>query len=195
MGIMIWFHLGPTIRKEERATTRTLLVGKTLSDNAHWRNDGRGFTLLELILVLVLIGMIAGLTTPFVMTTLERIDRQSAVRKLVTTLRFTRSQAITTKLRFAFVADIDGNQYWVSNLKTREKSKFRKLEQEIKISEFSDNKNVINKGTFYIVFYPQGNSSGGSILMDANDPGDSREWFQISVDPVTGKPSVSKGEG
>ena len=106
-----------------------------------------------------------------------------------------RSQAISAKIRFAFVADIEGNQYWISNLKTREKSKFRKLGHGIKIAEFTDHKDAINKETFYIVFYPQGNSSGGSILMEAKDPGDSRDWFQVSVDPVTGKPSVHKGEG
>jgi type II secretion system protein H len=181
-------------KKEGKEIIRISSVGKISNDRLQRIISDEGFTLLELILVLAFMGLIAGLTTPFVMNTLERVERKSQVEKLVTTLRLTRSKAITTKTRYAFAADMENNNFWIQNLKTEETSNLGKLKQGIKFKTFRDNVDEVDKGKFYIIFYPQGNASGGSMLMEAKDSGETEEWFEVSVDPVTGKPEFTSSE-
>ena len=83
------------MRKEEKGLTWTLSVGKTL--NKPRISGNKGFSLLELILVLFLMGLIVGLALPFVVKTLDRVKLQSETRQIASTLQFARSEAISKK--------------------------------------------------------------------------------------------------
>ena len=131
-----------------------------------------------------------GLTTPYLLSTLERIKSQSSVRELVTALRYARSLAITQKTPFAFNINMDNNQYWLTNLETEKSRIVRELDPGVKVARFSDEEETIVGGTFFIIFYPQGNTSGGIILMKSK--GRSIRSFFITLDTVTGKTYVEQ---
>lgn len=141
-------------------------------------------------MVLFLIGLMAGLTTPYLLSTLERIKSQASIRELATSLRYTRSLAITRKIPFAFNVNMDNNQYWLTDLETEEPRIIRKLDQGIKVTRFSDKEETIIGGTFFIVFYPQGNASGGTISLESKS--DTVKQYFITLDTVTGKPHVEQ---
>lgn len=143
-------------------------------------------------MVLFLVGLLAGLTTPYLLSTLDRIKSQSSVRELATSLRYVRSQAITQKIPFAFNVNIDNNQYWLTNLASNELSEIRELTPEIKITRFSDEEETVTDGSFFIIFYPQGNSSGGSIFIESKSERTLGLSYSITLDPVTGKPHVEQ---
>jgi type II secretion system protein H len=82
-----------------------------------------GFTLLELILVLFLMGLMAGIVLPFVVSTLDRVKLQSEARQISSALQFARSEAITKKTLFTFNANIDKNQYWLAIPKEKKSHK------------------------------------------------------------------------
>jgi len=145
---------------------------------------------MELVLVLFLVGLMAGLTTPYLLSTLDRIKSQSSVRELATSLRYARSLAITRKTPFAFNVNMDNNQYWLTDLETEEPRIIRELDKGIKVTRFSDKEETIIGGAFFIIFYPQGNSSGGSISLESkSEPG---KLFSITLDTITGKPHVEQ---
>ncbi len=152
----------------------------------------RGFSLIELILVLFLIGLIAGLVTPFLISTLDRTKSQSEVRKIASTLRYARNQAISQKIPFAFAANIDDNRYWITPLNSNETSRFFSLGPKIRIAQFVFQEETIVHGSFSIVFYPQGSSSGGSIGLETAGAGKASVLYSITLDPVTGKPLVEE---
>jgi prepilin-type N-terminal cleavage/methylation domain-containing protein len=154
--------------------------------------DQRAFTLIELILVLAMMGLIAGLTTPFLLATLERIKGQSSVRELVSSFRYARSQAITQKIPFEFHVSIDDNQYWLRNPETNEISEIGKLDPGIAITRFSDEEQDVYKGSFFIVFFPQGSASGGSIFIESTVKSERKSRYAIYLDTVTGKPHVEQ---
>ena len=137
-------------------------------------------------------GLVAGLTTPFLLATLERIKGQSSVRELTSSFRYARSQAITQKIPFEFHVSIDNNRYWLKNLETNEISEIRKLDPAIRITQFSDEEQNLYKGSFFIVFYPQGNSSGGAIFFDSKTNNGGKSRYSIHLDAVTGKPYVEQ---
>ena len=71
------------MRKEEKELTWILSAGKTLNNQQVLGKDG--FTLLELILVLFLMGLMAGIVLPFVVSTLDRVKLQSEARQISST--------------------------------------------------------------------------------------------------------------
>jgi prepilin-type N-terminal cleavage/methylation domain-containing protein len=177
------------MQKAEKALIKILLVGKHWnSQSIIWKNR-HGFSLFELILVLLLIALMAGLTTPILFKTLDRITSQTSARSIATVLRYARSKSISEKISYTFNANIDTNQYWINNVETEKSSEVKQLDSRLRIIQFFDSDEEVNTGPFYIVFYPQGNSSGGEILIETTKDKE-KIRFTITLDPVTGKPNV-----
>ncbi len=154
--------------------------------------NARGFTLLEIILVLVFIGLIAGLTTPFVMSTLERIKHQTEAREIHSALRYARSEAITRKTATTFNANIDSKKYWIGDKEAKTSSVTKSLDPEFSMSHITGDEETIESGTFVINFYPRGNSSGGMILIAKVSPGKSDPAYEITIDPITGSSRIEQ---
>lgn len=154
--------------------------------------NARGFTLLEIILVLVFIGLIAGLTTPFVMSTLERIKHQTEARKINSALRYARSEAITRKTATTFNANISSQKYWLSSKETKTSSVGKTLDPEFSMLHITTREETIEDGTFTIIFYPRGNSSGGMIRVTKVTPGKSDPAYEITIDPITGSSRIEQ---
>ena len=168
--------------------TSILSAGKTLRENKSLCIRESGFTLIEMVSVLVLVALLMGLVTPFVMTTLDRIQGDSSVRKLASMLASARSQAVAAKTSLVFQGDLDQNQYWVTNPKTEESTEVMELDRVIQFREFNDGEESWHEGIFSVVFYPLGNTSGGMILLEPSDADANAPSFTLTVDPVTGKP-------
>jgi Tfp pilus assembly protein FimT len=158
-----------------------------------WLLDNvRGFTLLEIILVLVFIGLIAGLTTPFVMSTLERIKHQTEAREINSALRYARSEAITRKTATTFNANIDSKNYWLSSKEAKKSSVNKTLDPGFSMLHITSKEETIDNGSFSIIFYPRGNSSGGTIRIAKVSPGKSDSAYEITIDPITGNSRIEQ---
>jgi len=168
--------------------TWILSAGKTLRENKSLCIRESGFTLIEMVSVLVLVALLMGLVTPFVMTTLDRIQGDSSVRKLASMLASARSQAVATKTSLVFQGDLDQNQYWVIDPKTERSSEVIELDRMIQFLEFNDGEESLRDGIFSVTFYPLGNTSGGTILLEPSDADADAPSFALTVDPITGKP-------
>ncbi len=177
------------VRKEEKELTWTLSVGRTLNN---LRSLGKhGFTLLELVLVLFLMGLMAGLVLPFVVSTLDRVKLQSEARQIASALQFARSEAITKKTLFTFNANIDKNQYWLAIPKENEVTQTKILNETVKIRDYEGDEETLSDGTFIINFYPRGNSSAGTIHLQSAITEKDTLVYAIIIDPITGKPTIS----
>jgi len=154
-----------------------------------------GFTFIELIVVITLIAGIVGISGPFIMSTLEKMERDASVREVTTLLRTARSRAISTKAPFLFSGDIENRTYWISNLRSEEEFRVYELDEEILFSEFTDGDEIVKDGTFGIVFFPQGTTSGGLIELQPPDPDEEDKFYLITVDPVTGRSEIDYVEG
>jgi prepilin-type N-terminal cleavage/methylation domain-containing protein len=163
-------------------------AGKTLRKNKSHYFRENGFTLIEAIAVLVIIGLFLSLVTPFAMSALDRIQGNSSVRKLASMLASARSQAVATKTSLVFQGNLDQNQYWVIDPKTEDRSEVMELDRMIQFREFNDGEELLRSGIFSITFYPLGNTSGGAILLEPSDTDADAPSFLLTIDPVTGKP-------
>jgi prepilin-type N-terminal cleavage/methylation domain-containing protein len=154
-----------------------------------------GFTLLELTLVLILIGLFAALTVPYVTQALDRVQAGAEVRKIASSLRAARSEAIAQKRLLTFHGDLSQNTYWLSGPPgTEAPQKQRQLGQPVHFSEFSNHNESQTEGGFLIRFFPLGNASGGSIRMETNASRKEKLTYEIHIDPVTGTPRIAQPE-
>lgn len=148
---------------------------------------------MELILVLFIVGLAASLATPYVASSLDRVKNQSTVRKITSSLRYARTQAISQKTLVVFNANIDDKRYWIAEAKTNDLiGNTITLGPEIRIAQFSDQNATLTQGVFSIVFYPQGNSSGGAFKLETTVSGKPGSLYSIAIDQVTGKPYVEE---
>jgi type II secretion system protein H len=162
------------------------MVSKAAKTKMPMSHPGRqgGFTLLEIIIVLVLLGLAAAVVIPSFIGGLRGLQLETAGRDLVTRMKQARTDALNQQsvirvilknnpqedAQYAFV-DEYGRALRTYNLPTGVEVKTAEGELPLKIS-----------------FYPSGRSSGGKFSLQ-NEGG---RVLRIFVDPVTGFGRVLK---
>lgn len=95
------------------------------------RRLGNGFTLIELILVLVIMGLLSALVTPAI-TSLTGLKLKTAARKVAAGLRYARSQAVATGSDYQVVFNLEKGEMTIESLKEEEETYYNRedVEQE-----------------------------------------------------------------
>lgn len=76
--------------------------------------DKKGYTLIELIVVVVLIGLVLTLAAPRLRNALLTDDLKGAARKIIGIINNLRDEAIREQRDYSLNFDLDTNRYWVS---------------------------------------------------------------------------------
>ncbi len=188
---------------------RTLSVGNRSAiqfmDVSKPTVGSRGFTLFELIVVLLIIGVMMALVSPRLLGSLTKVNLKTSAQKISSSLRYARSQAVSEQTIYHAVFDFEKKGLFINAEKPQDnednyfKAEFESAEtddteagenrtesyflpEDVKFEKAMTTNDEIDSGLFDIVFYPAGNSSGGSVvLIDEKE-----RRFQISVDFITG---------
>ena len=185
------------------------------------RRSHRGFTLLELIVVLIIISLMSAVVVPKLTGPMSNLDLKTAAKKISSSLRYVRSHAASEKTTYAALFDFDKNRLVIINstippfakgdfhINSREAFERTLVEQpdngkdrpgELKIYNLPDGVKLtkgvsregdFNSGFFRIFFFPSGGSSGGEITV-ANERG---RQYKINVDFITGTVQLSEVMG
>ena len=112
----------------------------------------RGFTLLELLVVLFIITMIASLAFPSIWGELVKDDKVT----LASTLRNLREEAVSTKKEILFTVDFKERQFRVSGAKGEAKDKPRiiDMKEDETWEVFIPSRGTIKEGEVIIAFTP-----------------------------------------
>ena len=84
----------------------------------------RGFTLIELILVLVIMGLLTSLVAPAI-TSLAGLKLKTATRRVAAGLRYARSQAVTTGSDYQVVFNLGKGEMTIECLEEEEERPYR----------------------------------------------------------------------
>ena len=152
-----------------------------------------GFTLIELVVVLILIGISVALVAPKISHSLERAQFRKDIRSVSTMLTLARSQAIAHKVPYALSIDLDKHRVWVDTAQ-QQNAKQTKHITRLALShtdtlQVKAQKHEKASGIGTLVFYPNGSSGGGTIQM--GHAGQS-EPVDINVNIVTGLASTTR---
>lgn len=125
------------------------------ADVAESREPARGFTLLELLVVLVLVGLLSSLVFVSVAGGLFRSEERRFVQSLTQTLRRARTASLGRGEVVRFL--IDGERRVFS----LEGQRWKDIPEEVQVE--GEGVAEIRPGVYGIVFYPDGSASGGVI--------------------------------
>jgi general secretion pathway protein H len=153
-----------------------------------------GFTMVELVVVLVLIGLMTAVTLPVFTPALEALKFKAAARKIASTFNYARSTAVFRQAPQGVTFDMDENTYSIEGVTVNNGTEPRRttatvsLPPQVAITAMDvlDDNAVAGGGK--IIFYPDGSSSYGSVTI-RNKVTD--ESVRIAVDIFTGSPVVS----
>lgn len=136
----------------------------------------RGFTLIELVAVVVLIGIALSVVSLSFSKSMNSAKIQAATRDLVAALRYTRGQAIVTGKQAALDLDIQSNTYQAP------RKPIVKLPQDMQMVLLTADSEQTSASSGRIRFFPDGASTGGHISVRLGE----REW-RINVSWLTGE--------
>lgn len=160
--------MAPTAARAARATTRTLLPGRP-----------PGFSLLELLVVLILLGAAAVVVMPSFSSGLEGLRLETTTRDLITHMRRARSSAVAEQRVHRIILrapEAPGAPYEYSLT-----DEFERVLGNVSLPRgiaFADGETL----PAVISFYPSGRSSGGFIALVH----ESGRKVGIEVSPITG---------
>jgi prepilin-type N-terminal cleavage/methylation domain-containing protein len=176
------------------------------------RRNHRGFTLLELIVVLIIMGLMSAVVIPRLVGPMSNLDLKTASQKISASLRYVRSRAASEKRAYVALFDFDNNRLVITHftippsvkgdfhINDREaydrmlaeppndekdrpnELKTYNLPDGIKLAKGVSREGDFNSGFFRILFFPSGGSSGGEITV-ASERG---RQYKINVDFITG---------
>ncbi len=142
----------------------------------------KGFTLLELIIVLFLITLILGLSAVFFTGFLPAAKFDATGREISAIIRHTRSLARINMESRTFMIDLDNNSYGIVGVPVKY------IPQGILIKVIDPFSGEITHGKYSIVFNPAGAMTGGTMILSQG-----KRILQIELDPITGAVLIRGG--
>lgn len=142
----------------------------------HVRAGQRGFSLIEMVAVIVLIGIAISVVSLSFSKSMSNARIQAASRDLVAALRYTRGQAIVKGQQTALDLDLQNNTYQAPG------RALIKLPAEMHMTLLTADSEQTSSMSGRIRFFPDGASTGGHISVFMGQ----REW-RINVSWLTGQ--------
>ncbi|MDD5402912.1 MAG: GspH/FimT family protein [Sulfuricella sp.] len=138
----------------------------------------RGFTLVELLVVMVVMLLAYGLVPPLFSSGVSGTEMKATARQLAAGLRKARSTAISTGRETALALDVEGRRFELSGDK-----RVYRLPGKVELTLFTAQSELSSDKTGAIRFYPDGSSTGGRITI----AGGANRKYLVDVDWLTGR--------
>ncbi len=169
------------------------------SQSAKEKRMQKGFSLIELLVVLVLISVFSAFVGVNVAGSLGNTGLKTASKKVAASLRYARSRAVTESISYVALLDLNQNRVTIKPDSTSSGSEkqtgdvsSKLIESGVKHFDLPEGVKFKNALTydgvesdsrfFAVVFMPNGCSSGGTILLENNRERQS----VVKIDFVTG---------
>ena len=138
-------------------------------------NNKRGFTLLEMLLVIFLISIIVGISAVVFTRSLpsQRVD--AVAREIMASFRQARSNAVMSGKWQVLNIDIEGRTFSV------EGGAVRAIPADVSIRVIDPLYGEVVTGGYRFVFAPSGVAEGGSVVLSAG-----KKVVTLEIDPIVG---------
>ena len=173
MALMTSFPTAPMAFPAVKTSTAMLPVGK----------DNRGFSLIELVMVMLLIGISLAIIAPNIAKGLQDREVRGAALSLAARARDLRSQALFDGIPQQLVVNLPQGSYLVARTKEFQ------LPTDVKFLSVQGGETV-DRDSKRFYFFPNGSTLGGEIVLADSDKAIS---YLIRLEPLTGKIEVSRG--
>jgi prepilin-type N-terminal cleavage/methylation domain-containing protein len=148
----------------------------------------RGFTLIEVVTVLLILALAAGVVAPSVGRSLDGLKLRAEVAGVASFLRAARERAITRDIPFQVEIDVEARSL---TLRPAPAERAAPLERPLTVKQLSGSIRIAAEppSARTIRFLPHGFSSGGRLLIEAPGP----VVYEVAVDPIIGRVTTRRG--
>lgn len=151
----------------------------------------KGFSLLEVMVVLVIMALIMVIIPPFLPNVMASTYVKSAARELAASLKHARSQAIDHQSETTLVVNVDQESYMLTkgsrNLKSNNQTyKNLVLPDDVALTLITAESEQLSEHEGQIRFFPDGSSTGGQIKLAFKD-----QEYLIDVHWLTGRVKIT----
>jgi general secretion pathway protein H len=142
----------------------------------------RGFTLLELLVVIAVIGLVLALMPGFLFRDQPAIDVENAARAVADGLRQTRSRAMLENRAQTFALDVESRRF-----RPGDGQPLRQLDGTIALSLLTARSETVGDAIGRIRFFPDGSTTGGRVRLAIED-----HEAEVSIDWLTGDVAIDE---
>ncbi|HPI95720.1 MAG TPA: prepilin-type N-terminal cleavage/methylation domain-containing protein [Gammaproteobacteria bacterium] len=142
----------------------------------------RGFSLLEILLVMTFIAVIAGFVTSSMTKSLKQTKIRSVSKDLVSAMRYTRGQAIVKHEQKVITFNVREKTYQAP------RKKIVHIPEDMEINVYTADLDVQDESTGSIRFFSDGSSTGGWVKLTYGE-----KMWKISVNWLTGEITMLEG--
>ena len=139
-----------------------------------------GVTLLELLVVLVIMAIIAGMTIPMLGAGVSTTELKSAARQVAAGLRLARSEAVASRQDTRVLLDLEHRTFQVER-----DARVHALPREMQMKLFTAQSDLVDENVGAIRFFPDGGSNGGRVTLASGE-----RSYQVDVDWLTGRVAI-----
>jgi prepilin-type N-terminal cleavage/methylation domain-containing protein len=157
------------------------LVGLANKNSIKCRFGDKGFSLLELVMVLLIISLAVGLSYPSLKRGTTAFHLRATGRDVLNRLRYAREKAITEQKEMTVTIDRNNQTVAMSDA-SGEDRKIMTLPEDVKVVEMRSVGQEITDGPLVTRFLPNGSAEDAEIVLKADNGGEIR----VIVDPITG---------
>jgi general secretion pathway protein H len=137
----------------------------------------RGFTLVELLVVMAIAAALLAVTIPLLSGSIGRAELRGTAAEMAAALRHARTQAIRLHRETRLQVDLEQRRYQVSG--ERRAFRFpRDVDVKLVVADFQGLPSEAGE----VRFYPDGSSSGGEITVSSK-----RGEYRVRVEWLTGR--------
>jgi len=184
--------------KAARGRTRTSTVGISDDGVSGDRVGERGFTLIELSIVVLIIAIVARIAMPRIRD-VTAAELSAATRRLSATTRYVYEEAALRGTPLALFFDLDRQEYWVARPEEGGDGMMEdsdplarrvRLPPDVRVADvFVPGTGTVSQGVVPARFYPEGYADRAVIhLVD-----DGGHAYTVEIDPVRGRGEVFEG--
>ena len=155
-------------------------MGATVAE----QNRQRGFTLLEILVVLAIGVLLVALVPPLLSGLSGATELRGAARQLAAGLRNARNDAITRQREAVLTLDLAQHRFGVTG-----DSPAIQLPDGLALKLYTAQAELLDGATGNIRFFPDGSSTGGHIIVSGP-----KLAYQVNVDWLTGAIAIVEQE-
>jgi general secretion pathway protein H len=141
----------------------------------------KGFTLLELLVVLALVALALTLVPPMFSRGVPGAELKAAARQVAAGLNEGRSRAIAGNAQVAVTVDVEGHSLRVGEAAARA------LPAALSLTLVTAESERLDEHRGRIRFFPDGGSTGGRVSLSLGD-----RTYDVTVDWLTGRVSTAQ---
>jgi prepilin-type N-terminal cleavage/methylation domain-containing protein len=151
-------------------------------------NDG--FTLLELMIVVLIIALVMTVSYPSLTRGASSIHLRATGRDVLNTFRYAREKAVTEQLGMKITVDRENQKITLASF-VGDGSRTFVLPRDVKIQRMALAGSEVTNGAMNIRFLPNGSSESAEVLLKS----DHGAYLRIISDPITGGARIDTGSG